>query len=428
MHQVSSAGGSSGLNRFLFIPETLMLTIAAVKAAAPAARPYKLHDSGGLHLLVRPTGTKTFRMKYRRKGKEQLLTIGSWPEVSLVEARAQRDRARGQLDRNVDIKVNSAAAGVTTFEQLARRWHQRRSPRWSAEHAADVLASLERDVFPAIGELEPRSIDAQAVLELLLKVEGRGRIETARRLRERISGVFRFGIPLQICNADPAALISDELSPRPVQVPQAALTDLTDVVQFMIDVANTSAPIVVLCAHRLLALTVVRLATLRGGAWAEIEGVPGISLIPADRPQWRIPPARMKLTKVRKADPAAEHIIPLSRQAVAVIRILHAATGAGELLFPGRRRGRPIGEGAIGEIYDAAGYAGRHVPHGWRASFSTILNDRSPEDRSLIDQALGHAGAKGRVEAAYNRSQQLERMTGLFQRWADLIAPRDSYV
>jgi integrase len=402
-----------------------MLTNATVKAAQPGARPYKLHDSGGLHLLVRPTGTKTFRMKYRRHGKEQLLTIGSWPNMQLGEARARRDQARDQLDRNVDVKVNEAAAGITTFEQLARRWHERRAPRWSADHAADVLASLERHVFPAIGELAPNSIDAQAVLELLLKVEELGRIETARRLRERISGVFRFGIPLRICNADPAALISDELSPRPVQVPQAAITDLDELAQFIVDVAAVPAPIVVVLAHRILALTAVRLATLRGGRWAEIEGVPGISLIPADRPQWRIPPARMKLTKVRKADPAAEHIIPLSRQAVAAIRILHAASGAGELLFPGRRRGRPIGEGAIGELYDSAGYAGRHVPHGWRASFSTILNDRFPADRSLIDQALAHVGAKGRVEAAYNRSQQLERTADLFQRWADLIMPRD---
>jgi integrase len=394
-----------------------MLTNATVKAAQPGARPYKLHDSGGLHLLVRPTGSKTFRMKYRRRGREQLLTIGSWPDVQLGEARTRRDRARDQLDRNVDLKVNSALADITTFEQLARRWHERRSPRWSAEHAGDVLASLERDVFPAIGALEPRAIDAQAVLELLLKVEERGRIETARRLRERISGVFRFGIPLQICNSDPAALISDELSPRPVQVPQPALTDVNAARRLLADVAALQAPMVHKLASSFLALTAVRLTTLRGGRWAEIEDLDG----PA--PRWRIPAARMKLTKVRKADPAREHLVPLSRQAVAILRVLHLLTGGGELLFPGRRIGRPIGEGAIGELYDAAGYAGRHVPHGWRASFSTILNDVCPGDRSLIDQALAHAGAKGRVEAAYNRSQQLERMADLFQRWADLLEP-----
>jgi integrase len=131
----------------------------------------------------------------------------------------------------------------------------------------------------------------------------------------------------------------------------------------------------------------------------------------------------MKLTKVRKADPAAEHLVPLSRQAVDVLRILHMLTGGGELLFPGRRSGRPIGERAIEELYTRAGYAGRHVPHGWRASFSTILNDRRPEDRALIDQALAHASHKGKVEAAYNRAQHLERTRELFQRWADLLEP-----
>jgi hypothetical protein len=132
----------------------------------------------------------------------------------------------------------------------------------------------------------------------------------------------------------------------------------------------------------------------------------------------------MKLTKVRKADPAAEHLVPLSRQAVDVLRVLHMLTGGGELLFPGRRSGRPIGERAIEELYTRAGYAGRHVPHGWRASFSTILNDQRPEDRALIDQALAHASHKGKVEAAYNRAQHLERTRELFQRWADMLEPR----
>lgn len=403
-----------------------MLTNAAVKAAQPAARPYKLHDSGGLHVLVRPTGSKSFRMKFRRGGKEQLLTFGSWPELSLVDARSRRDQVRERLDRGVDIKVNQAAADISTFEQLARRWHERRSPRWSPEHAADVLASLERDVFPAIGNLDPRAISAQAVLELLLQVETRGCIETARRLRERISGIFRSGIPLQLCNSDPAALISDELSPRPVQVPQPAITDAGELRQLQADVDALGAPAVHKLASRLLALTAVRLATLRGARWDEFEGldIPFCRSGPnAPLAIWRIPAARMKLTKVRKADPAGEHIVVLSRQAVALLMVLHRLTGGGELLFPGRRRGRPIGERAIGQLYDRAGYSGRHVPHGWRASFSTVLNDAFPEDRSLIDQALAHVAHKGRVEAAYNRSQQLERIASLFQRWADLIAP-----
>lgn len=394
-----------------------MLTNATVKAARPGARPYKMADAGGLYLQVRPSGAKIFRMKYQRNRKEQLLTFGAWPELSLADARSRRDQVREQLRAGVDIKVNAEAANddETSFEQLARRWHERRRDRWSAEHATDVLASLENDVFPAIGAKPLPAVDAAAVLELLLAVETRGCIETARRLRERISSVFRLGLSLKLCTADPAALIGDELSPRPVQRPQAALTDLDDARQLLADVERVECRRIVKMASRFLALTVPRLGTLRGARWTEIEDLDG------PRPIWRIPPARMKLTKVRKADPTAEHVIPLSRQAVAILHELQILTGGGELLFPGRIRGRPIGEGAIGELIDAAGYAGRHVPHGWRATFSTILNDRRPDDQALIDQALAHVGHKGKVEAAYNRATHQARLRGLFQEWADLL-------
>jgi hypothetical protein len=206
-----------------------MLTNAAVKAAAPGARPYKLFDAGGLHLLVRPSGSKTFRMKFQRKGKEQLLTFGAWPELSLTDARARRDATREQLRRGVDIKVNSlrsriANDDIRTFEQLARAWHERRQARWSIEHAADVIASLERDVFPAIGGADPRAISAQDVLAILTQVESRGCIETARRLRERISGVFRFGIPLQICECRPCG--TDRRRAQPAPGPAAAACSL----------------------------------------------------------------------------------------------------------------------------------------------------------------------------------------------------------
>lgn len=396
-----------------------MLTNATVKAARPGARPYKLADAGGLYLYVRPSGSKAWRMKFRLAGKEKLLTFGTWPELGLADARARRDQAREQLRRGVDPTAanDTNATGNDTFEQLARRWHERRRPRWSAEHAKDVLDSLERDVFPAIGAMELAAIDAPKILELLLAVEARGCIETARRLRERISGVFRLGMTKSSCLADPAALIVDELSPRPLQRPHAALTSFNSARALLADCDSVEASPIVKLASRLLALTAVRLGSLRGAAWSEFEGLDG------DQPLWRIPPVRMKLTKVKKTDPSAEHLVPLSGQAVAVLRELRGITGDSELLFPGRRRGRPIGEGAIGELYDRAGYAGRHVPHGWRATFSTILNELNPADQALIDQALAHAGKKGKVEAAYNRAQHLARTRDLFQRWADLLMP-----
>lgn len=420
-----------------------MLTNATVKAARPGARPYKLADAGGLYLFVRPSGSKCFRMKFRFRGKERLLTFGNSPDLSLADARTRRDQVRENLRRGVDPSIRSgeltsANDNSSTFEALARRWHDRRRDRWSAEHATDVIASLERDVFPAIGAVELTTIEPAAVLELLLAIEERGCVESARRIRERISGVFRMGISMKLCTADPAALIADELSPRPLQRPQPALLDLDGAKGLLAAADAAKGAAIVKLASRLLALTAVRLAALRGARWAEFEGIdwadaPGgadyasiggeYASEPCKFALWRIPPARMKLTKVKKGDAASEHVVPLSRQAVAVLVELRALSGAGDLVFPGRRKGRPIGEGAIGDLYVRAAFAGRHVPHGWRATFSTILNDRFPDDQALIDRALAHAGHKGKVEAAYNRAQHQSRMRRLFQDWADLIDP-----
>lgn len=390
-----------------------MLTHATIRSARPGARPQKIFDGGGLYLLVLPNGTRSWRMKYRRGGREKLLTFGLWPDVDIGEARDRRDQARQLLDRNMDPAGAGAASRSIDFEQLGRRWHERRRARWSAEHAADVLASLERDVFPAIGAIAPAAIDAPRLLELLLAVEARGCIETARRLRERLSGIFRLAISLKLAKEDPAAQIRDELSPRPFQRPQPALLDLGQARALLADVDPLPTSPIVKLASRFLAFTVVRMAALRGARWDEVENLDGAA------PTWTVPAARMKLVKVKKGDAGAAHIVPLSRQAVAILRLLRPDS---ELIFPGRNAGRPIGEGAIGALYDRAGYAGRHVPHGWRATFSTIMNERHPELQQLIDQALAHAG-KGKVEAAYNRAQLLDRRRELLQRWADLVAP-----
>lgn len=173
-------------------------------------------------------------------------------------------------------------------------------------------------------------------------------------------------------------------------------------------------------AAQLLALTAVRLAAVRGATWSEFEDldVPGGAI-------WRIPAARMKLAKAKKADPSFEHIVPLSAPAVDALRAARAIAGprinADDLVFVGRAGARPISEAAIGEMYERAGFAGRHTPHGWRASFSTILNERFPDDQGAIDRALAHA-PKNKVEAAYNRAQHLAKRRELFQRWGEILA------
>ncbi|MDF1505785.1 integrase arm-type DNA-binding domain-containing protein [Roseisolibacter sp. H3M3-2] len=391
-----------------------MLTNATVKAARPRARPYKVSDGTGLFLFVQPTGRKSWRLRYRVEGREQLRVLGAWPEVDIGDARAQRDRWLELLGRGVGARAANDADD--SFTAIARRWYQHQRERWSEQHAADVITSLERDVFPAIGAKPIGDIDAPMILRAVRAIERRGSIETARRIRQRISAVFGFAMSEGLCEDDPAAIVTKALAPAPASRRQPALTDIDAVRDLIAAVDRSDAGELVKLASRFLALTAVRLACVRQLPWSELED------LDEPAPLWRIPAARMKLKKARKTDPTAEHLVPLSSQAVEVLRRARALGGAGPLVFPGRAADRPMGEGRLGELYDDAGFAGRHVPHGWRASFSTIANELKLADRALIDMALAHA-PKNRVEAAYNRAQLLEERRRLFQAWADLLMP-----
>lgn len=396
-----------------------MLTIGAVKAAAAQPRAYKLFDAGGLYLFVTPAGCKSWRLKYRHGGREKLLTLGQYPDLSLPEARARREEAKAQLregrdpgSRRVDIEVN-------TFAQAARAWHALRAPTWSSTHAADVLASLERDVFPAIGVKGLDAIGAPDVLALVRAVELRGRSQTARRIRQRCSTVFAHAMSEGWCTANPAATVAQALLPPKLTQPHPALTQIESCRALLEACARAPGlSKVVHLASSFLALTAVRLDAVRGMCWGEVEDLEGAA------PLWRVPPARMKLAKAKKEEARFEHLVPLSPAAVAVLREARAHARnqphSCSLVFPGSGKGGQIGERAIGVLYVRAGYAGRHVPHGWRASFSTILNELLPGERDAIDLALAHAG-KGKVEGAYNRAQLLERRRALFDRWGELL-------
>lgn len=399
-----------------------MLTNGAVKAAAAQARAYKMGDAGGLYLFVTPAGCKSWRLKYRWQGKEKLLVIGRYPAVSLGEARGRRDEAKEQLRAGADPSTSREI--FETFEQLARAWFAHSNNGWSPAHANDVLASLERDVFPAIGARAAGSIEPRELLQVLRDVENRGRAETAKRLRQRLSAIFGFGIAEGLVQADPAQHLGRAMISVRLTRPQPALTNLDQCRQLLSACDRTSVRAATKLASKFLALTAVRLDPVRGMFWGEIEDLDG------DAPLWRVPAERMKLKKLKKADDRFAHLVPLSAAAVAVLRDAARESGyeglppADALVFPGRDRGRPIGEGAIGDLYDRAGFAGRHVPHGWRSSFSTILNEAmasEPGARADIDRALAHS-PKDKVEAAYNRAQLLDRRRALFEKWGAMLA------
>ena len=235
-----------------------MLTDTKIRAAKPKDTAYRLTDSGGLHLFVTTAGGKLWRIRYEFAGKEKLLSVGRYPEMSLLEARGKLSETKAAIKQGVDpgeVKKSGIAPGrVTTFETLALEWFAVRKMAWKPVHADDVLKSLQMSVFPEIGTMAPRDITSRRILSLLRKIEERGAIETARRVRQRISSIFRFGVPSGICDTDPAAIVVDALAPiKKGNLP--AIIDLEGVRKVMRDCDATAAHPATHLAMRFLALT-----------------------------------------------------------------------------------------------------------------------------------------------------------------------------
>jgi integrase len=390
-----------------------MLTIGAVKAAAPQVRAYKLSDGGGMFLFVTPTGAKSWRLKYRWRGREKLLVLGRWPDMALPAARAARELAKQQLLAGVD--PGKKADRGDSFEPIARAWHAHQLERWSPAHAEDVLASLVRDVFPAIGARPIGSIEPNELLELVRDVEARGCLESAGRLRQRLSAIFGFAIAEGHKTKDAAAQLGRAMKGGKLATPHPALVSIDDCRQLLEECAGLEVAPAVLGASQLLALTAVRLDAVRGMQWDEVEDLDG------DAPIWRVPAARMKLSRAKKNEDRFAHLVPLSPAAAEVLRAARKHACRSKLVFPGRDRARPIGAATLRALYGRTSFAGRHVPHGWRASFSTILNEEMGETWSAaIDAALAHS-PKDKVEAAYNRAERLQRRRDLMNRWGEML-------
>jgi integrase len=411
-----------------------MLTDLKARQAKAREKDYKLADACGLYLFVTRTGFKSWRMKYRFGGKEKRLTFGPYPEVSLAEARERRDGARRLLRDGRDPMVEAvrrrlgaSADHAATFEMVARNWHAMHQPRWTPIHGQDVLTSLERDVFPLIGSLPIKEIDAPLVLSVLRRIEARGSIETAKRVRQRMSAVFVHSISEGVCAGDPASMVTKALVPRRKPGKQPALSDVEKLRELLRLAEASGASPVTKIASRLLALTAVRPGAVRGAAWSEFEGIDWSAEVATHHHAiWRIPPERMKLALERKDDVGFEHIVPLSRQSVDALRAIRPLTARYKFIFPSTRHShRPMSENAIGYLYNRVGFHGRHVPHGWRAAFSTIMNERAERtgratDRAVIDLMLAHLPVN-KVEGSYNRADFNPRRREIAQEWADLL-------
>lgn len=412
-----------------------MLNDTKIRKAAPAEKDYKLSDEKGLFLLVRKTGGKLWRLKYRIAGKENLLALGAYPDVSLASARAARDEARKLIAQGIDPNAAKKKAAQAeraktehTFEGVAREWHRLNKDRWTPVHQNDVLNSLERDIFPKLGSRAIADIEAHDVLELLRKVEKRGAIETAKRLRQRISAVFVLAISQRLVRDNPAHMLEHALLPKKKAKKQPAIVDLKELRDIIAKTEESGAYPITLLASRFLALTAQRPGTVRRARWVDMLGIDWDSDEPAPEAVWHIPAEQMKLAADKKDEEDFDHVVPLAPQAVNALRAARVLSGRGELVFPGQRHAHiPMSENAIGYLYNRAGWHRRHVPHGWRAAFSTIMNERAKlagiaGDRAVIDLMLAHV-PENKVEGAYNRAQFMPRRRELAEEWAGLLFP-----
>ncbi len=409
----------------------MALTDAQIRKTKPTDKIQKLSDGGGLHLAVRPTGTKVWRLKYRMGGVEKLLTLGQYPEMSLEEARKARAEARAQI-REGSSPADEKAKGrlvirtpkEATFEHLAREWHEQKKVQWTPVHAHDVINSLERDVFPHLGDRDIRSITTQETLAVLRKIEERSAIETAKRVRQRMSGVFVYAIASGLAETNPALIVEKALRPIEARGKQAAITDLDEVRKLLRDADAVPSYVSTKLAIRLTALTALRPGTIISTPWEELDGVN------EENPVWVVPARRMKLRRAEKEDKNKDFPVPLARQTLELIEVLREETGKAKFLFPNMRSPlRPASENAMNYLLNRAGYHGRHVPHGFRATFSTVMNERFPAERQTIDLMLAHK-PENKVESRYNRAEHMKRRRELAQIWADMLLvdqahPRD---
>jgi integrase len=426
-----------------------MLNDKAIRNAKATDRDYKLADSGGLYLFVTTKGHKSWRLKYRFDGKEKRLVFGGYPDVSLAEARGLRDDARKLLREGRDPSVEARKRKLVniarhrhTFEKVARDWHAEQKARWKPIHAMDVISSLERDAFPILGALPITDIDKPTLLAVLKPVQARGAIETAHRLLQRVAAIFNYAGGAGLVEGNPAIGMKASLAPVPVGKRWPALTEIDEIQKLIAAVDEAPASPVTRLASRFMALTAQRPGMIRSASWVEFEGIdwddPSSSVTNA---LWRVSAARMKQVLELREDEAFEHLVPLSRHAVDVLRAMRRLSGGGPMVFPSHRSSRePLSENAVGYLYNRLGYKGRHVPHGWRSAFSTVMNslaersqpgsDRLIIDRLIIDLMLAHTpSGMSEAERLYNRAAYMERRRELAQSWADRImaglAPAD---
>jgi integrase len=394
------------------------LADAKIRASKRAEKPYKLTDSGGLYLEVRPTGAKLWRYRYRITGKENVFALGEYfndkrpGHLSLEGARRKRDEARGLVKQGIHpahnrqrLRAVQAAENANTFEAVAREWIDKRKLNIKDRYLRQIQGVLEADVFPYIGTLPIRNVTAAHLLEIMRRLEGRGATTVALLVRQWTSAIFRYAVATLRADSDPAAALKGAIT-RPKIKHRKPLTR-EQIVLFLNRLGADGTYRTTTIALHLALLTFVRPGELRAAQWVEIN---------FEEALWRIPAERMKMRE--------SHIVPLSTQALALLKELHALTGGQRWLFPNYRSAHTyMTDTTLNRALERMGFYGKDgigfSAHGFRATACTILNELGYRP-DIIERQLAHK-ERNTVRASYNRAEYLHERREMMQQWGDYI-------
>lgn len=386
------------------------LTDTKVRSVKSREKSFKIADGKGLFLVVKPNGSKYWRFRYQFGGKEKLLAIGIYPDVSLADARRKRDEARKLLADDTDPgmakqlkKRAKKLVSENSFEAVTREWHIKFSSKWTPEHGAKILIRLEKDIFPWLGHRPITEITAPELLAVLRRIENRGAIETAHRTLQNCGQIFRYAIATGRAERDVSADLRGAIPPvRKRHL--ASITDPKAIGDLLRALNDYNGHLVTKSALQLAPLVFVRPGELRKAEWSEFN---------FETAEWRIPPEKMKMR--------VTHIVPLSTQAIAILREIQSLTGDGKYVFPSlRTHTRPMSNNAVLGALRRLGYAKDEMTgHGFRSMASTLLNEQG-WNRDAIERQLAHA-ERNNIRAAYNYAEYLPERRKMMQHWADYL-------
>ena len=400
-----------------------MLTDRECRTAKPKEKSYKLGDSGGLYLLIHANGSKYWQMRYRfhgvnqktgeEKALQKVLSIGAYPLVTLSEAREERDRAKKLLHKGIDPMVEkkqqkreTVRNSLNSFKAVALEWHENQKGGWSENHSNNVLHRLERDIFPAIGNTPINDIEPPDLLDALRKIEKRGALDIASRAKQICGQVFRYGIQTGRCKRNPAPDLQGALKTRKTK--HFPALDTKEIPEFLQALERNDARLFPRTRRAIMLsmLTFVRPNELRNARWDEID---------LDAKEWVIPAEKMKMRRV--------HVVPLSRQAIAILKEQHEETGyiKTPFVFPSLIKPRQcISDGTVNVAIKKMGFHGRMTAHGFRALARTTIREKLGYEPDVIECQLAHKAA-GALGEAYNRAQFLDKRKVMMQDWANYI-------